>query len=84
MLPSISVIVPVSKTTPVPVNATSLTLSAVLLFIRSVALQVVADVGVAATVVVAANATTEAYPAVGYAQTTVANGENATIFLNIG
>ena len=46
--------------------------------------QVVADLGVAATVVVAANATTEVYPVVGYAQTTVATGENATIFLNIG
>lgn len=46
--------------------------------------QVVANLGVAASVVVAANGTTEAYPALGYALTTVANGENAIIFWTLG
>ena len=46
--------------------------------------QVTANLGTAASVIVAANGATEAFPAVGYALTTVVNGENASIFLTIG
>jgi len=44
---------------------------------------VVANIGTAASVIVGANAVTEAFPIVGIAQTTIATGEHATVFLSI-